>query len=72
LLTNDYGSHATELFGKGRLRERQDAIIAHEYEEHRHGADHEAALKHAPETELPITERAREICKAMEKGWRDR
>jgi hypothetical protein len=47
-----------------------DCANAHEYEEHRHGMDHEAALKHAPKTALPISERAREIAKAMEDGWR--
>jgi hypothetical protein len=70
LLREDYGSHATALFEKARLRDRLDAILAHEYEEHRHGMDHRAALKHAPKTELPISERAREICNAMEEGWR--
>jgi hypothetical protein len=72
LLRKNYGGKAAGLFEKSRLRDRLDAIIAHEYEEHRHGMDHEAALKHAPKTELPITERAREICRAMEKGWSGR
>ena len=31
---------------------------------------HEAALKAAPKTDLPISDRAREICRAMERGWR--
>ncbi len=70
LLRRDYGSNAAELFGKSRLRDRLDAIIAHEYEEHRHGMDHQAALKHAPNTALPISERAREIAKAMRQGWK--
>jgi hypothetical protein len=70
LLRRDYGSEAARLFEKSRLRDRLDAIIAHEYEEHRHGMDHEAALRAAPWTKLPITERAREICQAMERGWR--
>ena len=33
---------------------------------------HEKALKAAPKTQLPISDRAREIAKAMEKGWRAR
>jgi hypothetical protein len=57
---------------KLRLRDRLDAIIAHEHEEHRHGMSHEKALKAAPKTQLPISDRAREIAKAMEKGWRAR
>jgi hypothetical protein len=70
LLKRDYGDYAAELFANSRLRDRLDAIIAHEYEEHRHGMDHEAALKRAPTTALPISARAREIAKAMEDGWR--
>jgi hypothetical protein len=72
LLRKDYGKKAAKLFAKSRLRDRLDAIIAHEYEEYRHGMDHEAALRAAPRTALPITERAREIAKAMEKGWKGR
>ena len=54
------------------MTSRLDAIVAHEYEEHRHGGSHVEALKHAPSTELPITDRAREIVRAMQKGWRGR
>ena len=59
------------LTGKGsriwkhaRLRDRIDAVIAHEYEEDRTGT-HEGALRAAPKTELPITEGARRILRAM-------
>jgi hypothetical protein len=38
----------------------------------RGGMDHDAALEYAPKTELPIRERAREICRTMAKGWRGR
>jgi hypothetical protein len=69
LLKKDYGGEAAALFGRARLRDRLDAIIAHEYEEHRHGMDHEAALRHAPKTALPISEMATEIWSAMEDGW---
>jgi hypothetical protein len=60
------------LFERSRLRDRLDSIIAHEFEEHRNGMSHVAALKAAPETDLRISERAREICRAMEKGWRSK
>jgi|SRR5271157_6345529 len=70
LLKKDYGRKAGKLFENSRLRDRLDSILAHEYEEHRNGMSHGAALKAAPKTELPISERAREICRAMEKGWR--
>jgi hypothetical protein len=72
LLKNVYGTEASRLFERSRLRDRLDSIIAHEFEEHRNGMDHVASLKAAPETDLPISERAREICRAMEKGWRNK
>ena len=72
LLKKDYGTKAARLFERARLRDRLDVIIAHEYEEHRHGMSHEAALKAAPKTELPISDRARELAKAMSRGWRQR
>ena len=58
------GKKGGRIWPKARLRDRTDAIIAHEYEEDR-CATHEAALKAAPKTELPITEGARRICRAM-------
>jgi hypothetical protein len=48
-----------------------EAIIAHERAEHEYG-DHELALIAGPETDLPISERAREILRAQESGWRGR
>jgi hypothetical protein len=72
LLKADYGEETATLFEKSRLRTRIDAIIAHEYEEHRNGLDHEAALKAAPTTELPISHEAREILRAMDAGWQRR
>ncbi len=70
LLRKDYGDTVATLFARSRLRDRLDSIIAHEYEEHRNGMSHEAALKAAPKTDLPISDRAREICLGMEKAWR--
>src|SRR5208337_627833 len=62
---------AGKLWANSRYRDRQDALIAHEDEEYRTG-DHQKALKAAPQTELPISDRAREILRAMERGWRGR
>jgi hypothetical protein len=70
LLKADYDEKAARLFGKSRLRDRMDAIIAHEYEEHRHGMSHVEALKAAPGTALPIRDQARQICREMERGWK--
>jgi hypothetical protein len=58
------GKKGGRLWPKARLRDRIDAIIAHEWEEDRH-ATHEAALKAAPKTGLPISGGARRICRAM-------
>jgi hypothetical protein len=71
LLKAYYGKTAARLFGRSRLRDRLDVIIAHEYEEHRTGS-HAGALKAAPKTDLPISDRAREIANAMQKGCRRR
>jgi hypothetical protein len=69
LLKSNYGQEAYELFGRSRLRDRLDAIIAHEYEEYRSGFDHPVALRAALKTDLPISAGAREIARAMERGW---
>jgi hypothetical protein len=58
------GRKGSRIWATARLRDRIDAIIAHEYEEDRTGS-HEAAVKEAPRTKLPITEGARRICRAM-------
>jgi hypothetical protein len=70
LLRKDYGEETAKRFATSDLTSRLDAIIAHEYEECRHGGSHVEALKHAPFTELPIGDRAREIARAMARGWR--
>jgi hypothetical protein len=62
----------TREWAKGRLRDRLDATIAHENEEARGGADHIEALKHAPDTELPISEGGRHILRAMRPKERER
>lgn len=52
------------VWAKARLRDRIDAVIAHEYEESR-TVDHDAALKAAARTGLPVTDGARRILRAM-------
>jgi hypothetical protein len=58
------GKKGARVWAKSRLRDRLDATIAHEWEERRHST-HEAALKAAAKTDLPISEGARRICRAM-------
>jgi hypothetical protein len=72
LLTREYGKEAGKLWAQSRLRHRWEALEAHEDMEWRMGMDHDAAVEHAPETELPISNEAREILRAMKKGWRGR
>ncbi len=71
LLAKPYGRRADKVWGASRLRDRIDAIIAHELCEVDH-ATHIEALKAAPSAELPITEGARRILRAMERGWKGR
>jgi hypothetical protein len=59
------GKKGGRIYPKMRLRDRIDAIIAHEYEELRHEGSHAAALKAAPKTMLPISDEARRLCRAM-------
>lgn len=59
------GKPGARVFARARLRDRIDAIIAHEYEELRHEGSHAAALKAAPKTMLPISDEARRLCRAM-------
>ena len=47
-----------------RLKDRIDAIIAHEYEELRAGGNHVEAIKAAAKTELPISDEARRLNRA--------
>lgn len=58
------GKRGGRLWAKARLRDRIDASIVHELEENRHGT-HAEALAAAARTELPITDGARRICRAM-------
>jgi hypothetical protein len=58
------GNKGGRIWHRARLRDRIDAIIAHEWEESK-SVDHDAAPKAAPKTGLPITDGARPILRAM-------
>jgi hypothetical protein len=54
----------SSIWSEARLRDRCDAVIAHEYHEGQ-GVSHAEAERRAAQTELPITEGARRILRAM-------
>jgi hypothetical protein len=58
------GKKGGRIWPKASLRDRIDAIIAHEWAEDQ-TLDHSQALKAAAKTELPVREGARRILKAM-------
>jgi hypothetical protein len=58
------GGKGGRIWPRASLRDRIDAIIAHEWEESR-TVDHVAALMAGPKTELPISDAARRILRAM-------
>jgi hypothetical protein len=58
------GGKGSRLWPKARLRDRIDAVIAHEYEESK-AIDHDAALKAAAKSGLPVTAGARRVLRAM-------
>ena len=60
------GKPGARVYARARLRDRIDAIIAHEFEEDRLGS-HDAALKYGAKTALPVSEGARRILRAMGK-----
>jgi hypothetical protein len=64
LLAEGMPPEVTSLHAKSRASVRQDAIIAHEFEEGVHG-DHLAAVEHAPDTRLTIKEEARRLLRAQ-------
>ena len=63
-----YGEEAGKLWAGSRLKDRMQAIIAHEEAEHLTGS-HAGAL--ATDTELPVSHRAKEILRAMRDGWKN-
>jgi hypothetical protein len=64
LLGDPASSQAARLWSRARLRDRIDAVIAHEYEEAIRGKD-ALARQHAPTTSLNISDEARAILRAM-------
>ncbi len=54
----------SSIWRKARLRDRCDAVIAHEYHEGQ-GISHAEAERRAAQTELPVTDGARRILRAM-------
>jgi hypothetical protein len=58
------GRKGGRIWPNSRLRDRIDAVIAHEWEESK-TIDHVAALKAAAKTKLPVSEGAKQILKAM-------
>jgi hypothetical protein len=61
------GPNASKHWADSRLRDRIDAIIAHEHLETQ-GMLHDAAVQSAPDTELPVSENARKILRSMAAG----
>jgi hypothetical protein len=72
VMDGPYGEECGRLWRKSKLRDRMQAIIAHERAEWEHNGDHELALIAAPETDLPISKRAKEILREQESGWKGR
>jgi hypothetical protein len=64
LLTPELGPEVAALWGKCRLRDRMDAVIAHEHHESL-GLSHPETVAQAPDTPLPIGERARDLLGAI-------
>jgi hypothetical protein len=58
------GEKGGRIWQKMRLKDRIDAIIAHEYEELRADGDHAKAIKAAAQTDLPISDEARRLNRA--------
>ncbi len=61
------GPEASRLRAKSRMRDRIDAVIAHEYQE-APGIPHDEVVQLAPDTDLPIGENARRILRSMARG----
>lgn len=67
LLGDPAAGGAARTWSRARLRDRIDAVIAHEYEECLRGTD-QAARQHAPTTGLRISDQARAILRQMAGG----
>jgi hypothetical protein len=64
LLSPELGPEVAALWGKCRLRDRMDAVIAHEHHESL-GLSHPETVAEAPDTPLPVREGARRILRAI-------
>jgi hypothetical protein len=64
LLAEGWPPDVSSMFDASPTSVRQDAIIAHEFEEGMRGS-HETALEHAPESGLAIKEEARRLLRAQ-------
>jgi hypothetical protein len=64
LLSPELGPELAALWGRSRLRDRMDAVIAHEHYESL-GVSHPETVDRAPDTPLPISERARDMLRAI-------
>ena len=71
-MDDPYGEACGKVWRKTCLKDRIQAIIAHERREHEYGGDHELALIAATETKLPISHAALELLPAQEAGWKSR
>ena len=58
------GPEASALWAKSRLRDRIDAVIAHEYEESS-GIPHDQVVERVAETALRVGENARRILRSI-------
>ena len=63
------GPRAQAKWEKSRLRDRIDATIVHEHEEHR-GGSHEYAVENAPDTKSSVGGRVRALLRAIRLGER--
>jgi len=71
LLAKPYGPRAATVWAKSRLRDRIDAVIAHEQQEGL-GLSHDETVRRAADTPLPITQGARRILRAITDTERER
>ena len=65
------GPEASALWAKSRLRDRTDAVIAHEHQEGA-GIPHNQVVVRVAETVLPISENARRILRSIAEGEKRR
>jgi hypothetical protein len=61
------GPEVSRAWGRARWRDRLDAVIAHEFEEHASGS-HEGAVERAADAHLPIREGARQLLRVIAEG----